>query len=96
MTKVDKLGGLKTLKVAPILEELEKDRLKSTIDLVELFSSFGVELTRRAQATWACVPFTRTEIPVSRSIGRRGFFTALAAASRATLSPSSRRCVTPT
>ena len=41
----DKLGGRKTLKVASILDEFEKDKVKECVDLVELFTAFGVPLS---------------------------------------------------
>ena len=57
MTKADKLGGRKTLKVEGILEELEKDRLKASIDIVELFGSFGIELTKKGSSYMGRCPF---------------------------------------
>ena len=63
MTKVDKLGGHRTLEVAPILEELEKDRLKKSIDLVELFSTFGVELTKKGSSYMGRCPFHEDSSP---------------------------------
>ena len=43
----DRLGGKKTLKVAGILEEFEKDDIKKNIDITELFQDFGVKLQKR-------------------------------------------------
>jgi DNA primase len=45
----DKLGGRKTLLVSGFLEELEKDQIKGRVDIVELFSSFGVKLTAKGK-----------------------------------------------
>ena len=43
----DRLSGRKTLKVDGFLEEFEKDEIKSRVDIVILFSQFGVNLTRK-------------------------------------------------
>jgi hypothetical protein len=69
MTKVDKLGGRKTLEVGPILEELEKDRVKKSVDLVDLFGSFGVELVKKGAGYMGKCPFHEDSTP-SLSVDR--------------------------
>jgi DNA primase len=46
---MDKLAGRKTLRVGNILDEFEKDRIKAQVDIVALFSSFGVELKAKGK-----------------------------------------------
>ena len=40
----DRLGGVKTLKVSGFLDEFEKDEIKKSVDIVSLFTSYGVSL----------------------------------------------------
>ena len=65
----DKLSGRKTLQVAPILEELEKDRLKASIDIVALFSSFGVSLAHKGSGYVGLCPWHEDSTP-SLSVNR--------------------------
>ncbi len=44
--KKDKLGGKKTLQVAGFLEEFEKDDIKKSVDIIELFAYFNVKLSK--------------------------------------------------
>ncbi|MCP4112004.1 MAG: hypothetical protein GY749_41835, partial [Desulfobacteraceae bacterium] len=40
----DRLAGVKTLKVSGFLDEFEKDEIKKSVDIVSLFTNFGVKL----------------------------------------------------
>jgi DNA primase len=53
----------KTLKVGNILDELEKDSLKTKINLSDLFSSFGVHLERKGKSFMGCCPFHDDKTP---------------------------------
>ncbi|MBN2253341.1 MAG: toprim domain-containing protein, partial [Kosmotogaceae bacterium] len=59
MSKVasDRLGGRKTLKVSGFLDEFEKDEIKDKVDIVSLFASFGVELTKKGSSYIGLCPF---------------------------------------
>lgn len=69
MTKTDKLAGRKTLKVGNILDEFEKDKVKSDIDIVSLFQSFGVPLTKKGGSFMGLCPFHDDSSP-SLSVDR--------------------------
>ncbi|HUX22346.1 MAG TPA: CHC2 zinc finger domain-containing protein [Spirochaetia bacterium] len=69
MTKIDKLGGRKTLRVTPILEEIETEGLKRSIDIVALFSSFGVKLEKKGTSYMGLCPFHDDKNP-SLSVDR--------------------------
>jgi DNA primase catalytic core len=69
MTK-DKLGGRKTLVVEGFLEEFEKDEIKSRIDIVELFASFGVKLVNKGKSFVGSCPWHEDKEP-SLSVDRQ-------------------------
>ena len=74
MTKVDKLAGRKTLRVTPILEEIETEGLKRSIDIVSLFESFGVKLEKKGSSYMGLCPFHEDKTP-SLSVDReKGVF----------------------
>jgi len=66
---VDKLGGRKTLKVTPILEEIETEGLKRSIDIVALFEGFGVRLEKKGSSFMGLCPFHDDKNP-SLSVDR--------------------------
>ncbi len=66
---VDKLGGRKTLKVTPILEEIETEGLKRSIDIVALFEGFGVKLEKKGSSFMGLCPFHDDKNP-SLSVDR--------------------------
>ena len=53
----DRLKGKKTLKVAGFLDEFEKDEVKKRVDIVSLFSSFGIKLTRKGKSYTGLCPW---------------------------------------
>lgn len=65
----DKLQGRKTLKVTGILEEFEKDKIKGLVDIVSLFSSFGVELKQKGSSFIGQCPWHEDSTP-SLSVNR--------------------------
>jgi hypothetical protein len=80
--KKSRLGGVKTLKVSGILDEFEKDEVKKGVDIVSLFSSFGVHLEKKGKSWMGCgVLGMRTPLPACRWIRRRDSTTALAVGS---------------
>lgn len=54
---MSKLKGRPTLAVDGFLEELEKDELKKKTDLVALFQSFGIDLTKKGASYMGRCPF---------------------------------------
>lgn len=60
---MSKLKGRSTLAVDGFLEELEKDELKKRTDLVSLFRSFGVELTKKGGSYMGRCPFHDDKTP---------------------------------
>ena len=58
----DRLNGT-TLKVGGFLEEFEKDSIKSSVDIVELFGSFGVLLTKKGKSYVGCCPWHEDKTP---------------------------------
>ncbi len=73
MTK-DKLAGRKTLVVEGFLEEFEKDDIKSRVDIVELFASFGVKLANKGKSFVGSCPWHEDKEP-SLSVDReKGLF----------------------
>jgi len=64
----DRLGGT-TLKVGGFLEEFEKDSIKSTVDIVSLFSDFGVKLEKKGSNYMGCCPWHDDKTP-SLSVDR--------------------------
>lgn len=65
----DRLSGRKTLKVDGFLEEFEKDEIKSKVDIVLLFSHFGVKLTPKGKGFTGKCPWHDDKDP-SLSIDR--------------------------
>ena len=57
MRNADRLGGRKTLKVDSIFEDIEKEQLKRSIDLVALFELFGVKLEKKGASYMGLCPF---------------------------------------
>lgn len=58
----DRLGGT-TLKVGGFLEEFEKDSIKTTVDIVTLFSDFGVKLEKKGSNYMGCCPWHDDKTP---------------------------------
>jgi DNA primase catalytic core len=72
--KRDPLNGQKTLKVAGFLEEFEIDDIKKRVDIIELFESFGVKLTKSGKNYIGLCPFHDDKSP-SLSVDReKGLF----------------------
>jgi DNA primase catalytic core len=69
MRNADRLGGRKTLKVDSIFEDIEKDQLKRSIDLIALFESFGVKLEKKGASYMGLCPFHDDKNP-SLSVDR--------------------------
>ena len=70
----DRLGGVKTLKVSGFLDEFEKDEIKKSIDIVSLFTSFGVGLEQKGNSHIGNCPFHEDKTP-SLSVDRgKGLF----------------------
>jgi DNA primase len=67
--KKDRLYGQKTLKVVGILEEMEVDEIKKSVDIVELFESFGVKLKQTGKGFQGLCPFHEDTTP-SLSVSR--------------------------
>ncbi len=53
----DRLGGKKTLTAAGFLDEFDKDEVKKNIDIVSLFSSFGVKLNKKGKSYTGLCPW---------------------------------------
>jgi DNA primase len=66
---MDKLSGRKTLKVGNILDEFEKDRIKERVDIVALFSTFGVALESKGTRYMGRCPWHEDGTP-SLSVDR--------------------------
>lgn len=64
-----RLQGTKTLKVANLLNEFEKDDVKKSVDIVDLFSYFGVTLTKKGRNFMGLCPWHDDENP-SLSVDR--------------------------
>jgi DNA primase len=64
----ERLKG-KTLKVAGLLEELEKDAIKDKVDIVALFAEFGVELKQKGKSFTGRCPWHDDKTP-SLSVDR--------------------------
>ena len=64
-----RLGGVKTLEVAGFLDEFEKGDLKRSVDIVQLFSYFGVEAEKKGRSYMARCPWHEDSTP-SLSIDR--------------------------
>jgi DNA primase catalytic core len=65
----DRLSGRKTLKVDGFLEEFEKDEIKSRVDIIILFSHFGVKLTPKGKGFTGKCPWHEDKDP-SLSVDR--------------------------
>ncbi len=65
----DRLGGRKTLEVTGFLEEFEKEAVKKGVDIIALFDSFGVELTRKGKGYTGRCPWHEDSTP-SLSVDR--------------------------
>jgi DNA primase len=61
--KKSRLGGVKTLKVSGILDEFEKDEVKKEVDIVSLFSSFGVHLEKKGKSWMGRCPWHEDSTP---------------------------------
>jgi DNA primase len=61
--KKSRLGGVKTLKVSGILDEFEKDEVKKGVDIVSLFSSFGVHLEKKGKSWMGWCPWHEDSTP---------------------------------
>ena len=70
----DRLGGVKTLKVSGFLDEFEKDEVKRNVDIISLFTSFGVKLEQKGKSHSGKCPFHDDKTP-SLSVDRgKGLF----------------------
>ena len=70
----DRLGGVKTLKVTGFLDEFEKDEIKKSVDIVSLFTSFGVSLEQKGNSHIGNCPWHNDKTP-SLSVDReKGLF----------------------
>ncbi len=61
-----------TLKVGGFLEEFEKDSIREKIDIVDLFSDFGITLNKKGNSFMGCCPWHEDKTPslsVDRSKG---------------------------
>jgi DNA primase catalytic core len=65
----DRLGGRKTLEVGGFLEELEKEAVKKSVDIIALFASFGVELSKKGKSYTGRCPWHEDSTP-SLSVDR--------------------------
>jgi DNA primase catalytic core len=68
--KSDPLRGVKTLKVGGFLDEFEKDAVKEKVDIVSLFSHFGVVLEKKGKSHTGLCPFHDDKNP-SLSVDRQ-------------------------
>ena len=59
----DRLGGVKTLKVTGFLDEFEKDEVKKRVDILSLFSSFGVSYEKKGRSHMAKCPWHDDDTP---------------------------------
>jgi len=65
----DRLHGRKTLQVTSFLDEFEKDDIKKYVDIVDLFSHFGITLTKKGKSYMAKCPWHNDSNP-SLSVDR--------------------------
>jgi DNA primase catalytic core len=68
--KSDPLRGVKTLKVSSFFDEFEKDEVKEKVDIVSLFSHFGVALEKKGKSHTGLCPFHDDKNP-SLSVDRQ-------------------------
>jgi len=59
----DRLGGVKTLKVSGFLDEFEKDEIRKRVDILSLFSSFGVSYEKKGRSHMAKCPWHDDDTP---------------------------------
>ena len=72
MSANDRLKGRKTLKIANFLDEFEMDDIKRKVDIVGLFQSFGVKLTKKGRSYMGLCPWhndTNPSLSVDRDQG---------------------------
>jgi DNA primase catalytic core len=69
MATEDRLKGKKTLKVRGVLEDIEKDEVKKRVDIIALFVSFGVSLTKTGKSYKGRCPWHEDGTP-SLSVDR--------------------------
>jgi DNA primase len=72
--KKSRLGGVKTLKVSGILDEFEKDEVKKGVDIISLFSSFGVHLEKRGKSWMGRCPWHEDSTPSLSVDQEKGFY----------------------
>lgn len=65
----DRLHGRKILKVTNFLDEFEKDDIKKYVDIVDLFSHYGISLTKKGKSYMAKCPWHNDKNP-SLSVDR--------------------------
>jgi hypothetical protein len=53
----DRLNGIKTLNVTGILDEFDKDAVLASVDIIALFTSFGVKLTKKRKSFMGICPW---------------------------------------
>lgn len=74
MTGGSRLKGRSSLKGASLLDEFEKDRVKASVDIVDLISSSGVSLVQKGASWMGRCPFHEDKSP-SLSVNRdKGLF----------------------
>ena len=71
-----KLKGRSPLKGASLLDEFEKDRIKSQTDIISVITSYGISLEKKGSSLYGAVsPFMRTRILPFQWISPRACFT---------------------
>lgn len=70
----DRLGGVKTLKVSGFLDEFEKDEIKKRVDILSLFSSFGVTYEKKGRSHMAKCPWHDDDTPSLSIDGTKGLY----------------------
>ena len=70
----DKLKGKKTLKVTNFLDNFEKDDIKRKIDIVTLFKSFGITLTKKGKSYTGLCPFHKDSNPSLSVDNNKGLY----------------------
>jgi len=70
----DRLGGVKTLKVSGFLDEFEKDEIKKRVDILSLFSSFGVAYEKKGRSHMAKCPWHDDDTPSLSIDGIKGLY----------------------
>ena len=72
MLSSERLKGKKTLQVAGLLEEFEKDDVKKDVDIIKLFNHFGIELKKKGKNYTGICPWhddTNPSLSVDREKG---------------------------